>query len=60
MKLRTFLILLAFIWAGTSLNAQNLNDLLANESTDGPQPVEALFKATRVINGHSVKQLKKG
>lgn len=60
MKQRTFLIFLALIWAGTSLNAQNLNDLLANESTDGPQTVEALFKATRVINGHSVKQLKKG
>jgi len=59
MKLRIILLLPALLLSG-SLYAQNLNDLLANESTDGPLPVEALFKATRVINGHSVKQLKKG
>ncbi len=53
-------LLIALLFTATALNAQNLNDLLASESTDGPQPVEALFKATRVINGHSVKQLKKG
>ncbi|MCX6223524.1 MAG: DUF5777 family beta-barrel protein [Bacteroidia bacterium] len=50
----------SLLLAGSSLFSQNLNDLLAEESTNGPQPVEALFKATRVINGHSVKQLKKG
>ena len=58
MKPRTLLLFL--LLAGTTSYAQNLNDLLAGESTQGPQPVEALFKATRVINGHSVKQLKKG
>lgn len=59
MKLRTCLFIPAFL-IGTTSYAQNLNDLLAEESTEGPQPVEALFKATRVINGHSVKQLKQG
>jgi len=59
MKPRNLLFLI-FMLVGTSIKAQNLNDLLAEESTDGPQPVEALFKATRVINGHSVRQLKKG
>ena len=60
MNLRTFLLLPAFLIAGTMLYSQSLNDLMAEESSDSPQPVEALFKATRVINGHSVKQLKKG
>ena len=61
MKLRTnHILLLSFLLLTATVNAQNLNDLLAAESSDGPQPVEALFKATRVINGHSVKQLKKG
>jgi len=59
MTLRTLLLIPAFLIAGTSYS-QNLNDLLASESSDSPQPVEALFKATRVINGHSVKQLKRG
>ena len=58
MKPQTLLLFLFL--AGTPSYSQNLNDLLAGEDTDGPQPVEALFKATRVINGHSVKQLKKG
>jgi hypothetical protein len=43
-----------------SLPGQSLSDLLADESPSGPQNVEALFKATRVANAHSVKQLKKG
>lgn len=60
MKKRTCPILLALFFTGTCLSAQNLNDLLADESTEARQPVEALFKATRVVNGHSVKQLKKG
>jgi hypothetical protein len=55
-----YTLLLSFILLTFPLNAQNLNDLMAAESNDGPQSVEALFKATRVINGHSVKQLKKG
>lgn len=56
----TIPIFLSLMLAGPNLCAQNLNDLLAEESGSIPQPVEALFKATRVINGHSVKQLKKG
>jgi len=54
------LLLVSILWTATALNAQNLNDLLAAESSEGPEPVEALFKATRVVNGHSVKQLNKG
>jgi len=54
------LIFLTILLAAATARSQNLNDLLAQESTEGPQPVEALFKATRVINGHSVKQLRKG
>lgn len=60
MKYSTLILLMTSLLAGTGLFAQNLNDLLAEESTDGPQTVEALFKATRVVNGHSVKQLRKG
>jgi hypothetical protein len=60
MKKRILLFSLTLLWAGVTISAQNLNDLIARESTDIPQPVEALFKATRVVNGHSVKQLKKG
>lgn len=59
MKIRTLIAILLFL-AGNLSYSQNLNDLLAEESDEGPQPVEALFKATRVINGHSVKQLKQG
>jgi hypothetical protein len=58
--MKNYIFLLTILLAGTTAYPQSLNDLLAEESTDGPQPVEALFKATRVINGHSVKQLKKG
>ncbi|MDD4646441.1 MAG: DUF5777 family beta-barrel protein [Bacteroidales bacterium] len=60
MKKRAIVFLIGFLCYGISLEAQSLNDLLTNESAEGPVPVEALFKATRVINGHSVKQLRKG
>jgi Membrane bound beta barrel domain (DUF5777) len=60
MKPRCLIILAAFICTSLSAYSQSLNDLLSEESDQGLQPVEALFKATRVINGHSVKQLKKG
>ncbi len=60
MKLHSkHIVFLTFLFLTSTLKAQNLNDLLAAETDDGPQPVEALFKATRVLNGHSVKQLKK-
>jgi hypothetical protein len=39
---------------------QDLEDLLKSEETETKVPVEALFKATRIINGHSAKQMKAG
>lgn len=60
MKLHSnHIFLLTLLIFATPVKAQNLNDLLAAETDEGPQPVEALFKSTRVANGHSVKQLKK-
>lgn len=60
MKLNSsHIVLLTLLLFATPVKAQNLNDLLAAETDEGPQPVEALFKSTRVANGHSVKQLKK-
>lgn len=60
MKTIAFLITFLALTAAAPLCAQNLNDLLARETSTGLQPVEALFKATRVVNGHSVKQLRQG
>lgn len=60
MKPKPYHILIALLFTFASVHSQNLSDLLAEDSVEGPQPVLALFKATRVINGHSVKQLKKG
>jgi len=68
MKIKTFNLhqamkpsfLLIMILVATNAFSQNLNDLLNEESIADPLPVEAFFKATRVINGHSVKQLKQG
>ncbi|MFA6127642.1 MAG: DUF5777 family beta-barrel protein [Bacteroidales bacterium] len=60
MKPTTYILLLLFLTTGATLKSQNLNDLLAESSTEGRVPVEALFKATRVADGHSVKQLRKG
>jgi hypothetical protein len=58
--MKATILLFTLVLSVTGLNAQTLNDLLTNETPTGPQTVEALFKATRVINGHSVKQLRKG
>lgn len=57
--MKKFYLILFLLSTGYFLPAQNLSDLLLDEPA-GPHPVEALFKATRVVNGHSVKQLNKG
>ncbi len=41
-------------------NSQSLSDLLEEQNTDIPPPIAALFKSTRIINGHSSKQLNSG
>ncbi len=56
----TLPLIIILLIAGITLRAQDLKDLLGDDSPAGPQPVEALFKTTRVANGHSVKQLRKG
>lgn len=55
---KLYLILLAFVLLSVNSHAQDLDSLL-NESTNAkPQRVSATFKSTRIINGHSVEQMK--
>lgn len=57
MKKSTILILV-FILFNISTNAQDLDSLL-NASTNTKAPtVSATFKSTRIINGHSIEQMK--
>jgi hypothetical protein len=53
-----FLTCLVGMMAFTA-GAQNLNDLLAAESEETTVSVDALFKATRIVNGHAARQMKK-
>ena len=55
-----FWFLLVLGLAGMQLKGQDLKDLLEAESEEKAVPVEALFKATRIINGHAAKQMKAG
>lgn len=55
---KLYLIILAFLFFSSTSNAQDLDSLL-NESTNAkPQTVSATFKSTRIINGHSIEQMK--
>jgi hypothetical protein len=60
MKRLLFITVVLITSTWSSISAQNLSELLDEEPAGTKQPVEALFKATRVVNGHSVKQLRKG
>lgn len=59
MKNRTILLLTATLMLSPiPAMTQDLEDLLKAEETQTKVPVEALFKTTRIINGHSAKQMK--
>lgn len=53
------LVLLGLAWIQT-LHAQDLDQLLEMESQEPPAEAMALFKSTRIVNGHSVKQFEAG
>jgi hypothetical protein len=53
------LFLLLFLACGTAA-AQDMNDVLNNLTTPATDYASATFKATRVINGQSVEQMKEG
>ena len=55
------IIMFAVLYLGSlALHAQDVDSLL-NSMTDEPiQYAEATFKATRIVNGHSVEQMKAG
>lgn len=57
--MKKFLILLVSLYAYV-LNAQELLDILESEIPTSTEYVTASFKGTRIINGHSIENRKKG
>ena len=54
-------LVIFLIFSGAILNAQDsLLDALEEETQDMSYKVEAIFKGTRLINGHSIETRKKG
>ncbi|HBB92256.1 MAG TPA: hypothetical protein DC042_11205 [Bacteroidales bacterium] len=58
-RIRYFVFLiLSIALVSLPVHAQSLKDLLDEETPIKKLSVEALFKSTRIVNGHSAKQLK--
>ncbi len=51
-------LILNIVLAGLPARTQSLKDLMDEETSVKKLPVEALFKSTRIVNGHSARQLK--
>lgn len=58
--MKNLLILLVLLGFTYILNAQELLDILENEIPTRTEYVTASFKGTRIINGHSIENRKKG
>ncbi len=58
--MRNSYLILLFCFATITANAQDLMDLLNDETEEDDSYVTSIFKASRVIHGHSVKTKQKG
>lgn len=57
MKSKIILTLVLLLFFG-QIKAQNIDDLLNETTKDKTLYSTAAFKSTRIINGHSIEQLK--
>lgn len=55
---KTFLILGIYLLISGTVFSQDLDSLMNAESTPAGKTVSATFKSTRIINGHSIEQMK--
>lgn len=58
-KTYTLIIVLFLILLAGNVFSQDLDDLLNAETKTGVNYITATFKASRIINGHSIEQMKK-
>jgi hypothetical protein len=57
---RLFFILMLALIAPGYLWSQDLKEMLNQTEAEAKRPVDGLWKSTRIINGHSSKQMKQG
>lgn len=60
MKTKLFFIYIAIIFNSISVIAQDLDALLESEVEERTEVVAGTFKATRLLNGHSIERMQKG
>lgn len=60
LALRSAVLALILLAAATRLQAQDMDSLLSDITTPNTDVVSATFKATRIVNGHSVEQMMEG
>jgi len=60
MTSKKILFYLFYIGINMTINAQDLEDILDQETPETTTNVAATFKGTRILNGHSVETRKKG
>jgi hypothetical protein len=55
-----YLFFYIFIFLNLTVFSQDLEDILDSETKDTTEIVRAIFKGTRIVNGHSIETRKKG
>lgn len=60
MKTKILFVTIAGLLFNTSIFSQDLESLLESEAEERTEVVNGTFKATRLINGHSIERMQKG
>lgn len=60
MKTKLSYILISLFFSSLNVFSQSLDDLLDAETEERTEVVTATFKATRLVNGHSIERMQKG
>ncbi|MGS2741019.1 DUF5777 family beta-barrel protein [Sinomicrobium sp. M5D2P17] len=58
--MKKIIFILLFLCVYTQVSAQDLMEILEEETPENKEYVSAAFKGTRIINGHSIENRKKG